>query len=324
MKQEDIKKVIDKLTPDEEMEQRISKTMMDKQPNRFPYKRMASIAAGLALVVFVGSLGVNYIDKKPDTSYKTETPSGKKPAPGDKTVATAEGITIPKIQLPKETGVAMDMIGLIVYEGRIYTQSGTRISSDIGEKFLETKLGTTKGNIDEWSEQKDYAVEFASTVGTADVYSVKGYDKNFRIMTYETIDNTIYAQFYDCFNGITVKNGEDIFGKLKIQGNIKSAKYEKFDSWNNGKQILKELPEIKGLNDFANELKSTAPYTRESLSYLWDEDGETNQKFIYITLNDGTEVQLRLFKEGYIYYDFSDVFFKMENEAFDKLWNELQ
>ncbi|MBK3494261.1 hypothetical protein JFL43_05205 [Viridibacillus sp. YIM B01967] len=46
------------------------------------------------------------------------------------------------------------------------------------------KLVRTKGTIDEWSKQDDYATEFASSIGNSDVYSVRGYDESFRIMTY--------------------------------------------------------------------------------------------------------------------------------------------
>lgn len=85
--------------------------------------------------------------------------------------------------------------------------SSTTIDPEDGKKLLGEKLGTTKGNIDEWSKQEEYSKEFASTVGIQDVYTVKGYDKDFRIMTYlENDDGTSYPQFYDCLNGITVKN----------------------------------------------------------------------------------------------------------------------
>ena len=142
-------------------------------------------------------------------------------------------------------------------------------------------------------------------------------------MTYQRINETIYSEFYECFSGITVKTGFDIFSKLKIANNIKTAKYENFESWNYNKQQYNELTKFDALNNLVNELKNTIPYTQESLSYLWDDKGEQNQKFMYITLKDGSEVQLRLFKNGYIYYDCSHIIFKIEHPAFNKLWSEL-
>jgi hypothetical protein len=239
-------------------------------------------------------------------------------------ISSSDGIYIPKIELPKETNAKIDMIGLIVYQGRIYTQTGTRINNDDAVKLLGEKLGRAKGNLNEWSKQTDYAVEFASSTGEWDVYSVKGYDKSFRIMTYANINGDIYPGFYECINGITVKKGEDIFRKLKIDNNIKSGKYEKFESWNYGKQEYTELKNLQTLNSFVTELNNTTPYAQQSLSYLFNEEGNSNRKFVNITLNDGCQVTLSLFKDGYIYYDYSHVIFKMEHEVFDKLWAELE
>jgi hypothetical protein len=110
---------------------------------------------------------------------------------------------------------------------------------------------------------------------------------------------------------------------LKIENNISSATLEKFESWNNNKQEYTKLKNLQSLNSFIKELKNTIPYTQESLMNLFDDQGDTNQKFIYITLKDGSEVQLRLFKNGYIFYNSSHCFFKMNDEAFHKFWNEL-
>jgi hypothetical protein len=308
MKKIDIKHVINKLEPDKGMESRLSKKIMSNPHNKFVFKPIVSIAASLVIFVSLGILGYNFVDKKPDTSAHIINSTG--------------GIDVPKIELQKNTNVAASMIGLIVYRGRVYTQADTKISPESAENLLSEKLGTTKENIDEWSQQDNYAVEFASSIGKQHVYSVKSYDKNFRIMTYEKIDGTVSSEFYECINGITVKNGADVFNKLKIENNTKTVKYENFESWNEDKKQYKELTKFNALTNFINELKNTIPNTQESLSYLFDDKGEINQKFVYITLNDSSEVQLRLFKDGYIYY--SHIFFKMENQAFNKLWNEIK
>jgi hypothetical protein len=326
----DIKNVIEKLVPDKEMEHRISEKIVKKQHNKFPFKQIASIAASLVIVISLGILGNNFLtgtQKSTGSSNSNGLSSNSNSngsTDGSSSLASVEGIFIPEIELPKDTNAILDMIGLIVYQGRVYTQTGTKISAESAEKLLGDKLGTTKGNISEWSKQKEYAVEFASSIGPSDVYSVKGYDKSFRIMTYEKIDGTIYAEFFECFNRIVVKTGADLFDKLKIENNIKAAKHEKFESWNNNQQQYKEITNLKALNSFVSELKNTIPYSQKSLSYLFQKEGEGNRKIVYITLNDGTEVQLILFKDGYIYYSSSHIFFKMENSAFNKLLNELK
>jgi hypothetical protein len=304
----DIKRVIGKLEPSKEMEHRLSKKIIQKQHKKFVFRPIVSIAASLVIIISIGIIRSNFLEKKTITTPPV--------------INSSKGIDISKIELPKSTNAAC-MIGLIVYQGSVYTQTGSKISPGSAENLLGEKLGTTKGNIDEWSKQDDYAVDFASTIEKRDVYAVKGYDKSFRIMTYQKINETTYAEFYECINGFTVKTGFDVFNKLKIENNIKTAKYENYESFNYNKHQYNELTNYDALNNLVNELKNTIPYTQESLSYLWDDNGTINQKFVYITLKDGSEVQLRLFKDGYIYYDCSHIFFKMDHQAFNKLWNQL-
>lgn len=310
MKRTEIKKAIEKLVPDKEMEQRLSEQISQKRYNRFSYRSMASIAASVVIVASLGMFGHNLIEKKITTPPNI--------------ISQGDGIYIPKMELPKKTNAMANMIGLIVYQGRIYTQSDTRISPENAGKLVGEKLGTTKGNLDEWSKQEDYAVEFASSIGKSEVYSVKGYDKSFRIMTYGKREGNIHAEFFECFNGVTIRTGADVFDKLKIENNVAYAKQEKFASWNYNKQQYREIKDLQSLDSFIMELKNTTPYTQESLSYLFNNQGDTNQKFVYITLKDSSEVQLRLFKEGYVFYGSFHIFFKIEGKVFDKLWDELE
>ncbi|MDP4145421.1 MAG: hypothetical protein Q8936_13210 [Bacillota bacterium] len=73
-----------------------------------------------------------------------------------------------------------------------------------------------------------------------------------------------------------------------------------------------------------NYIISSVLYKQESVSYLFNDQGDANEKFLYISLKDGNQVQLRLFKEGYVSYTSSHVFFKMQDEVFHRLWNELE
>jgi len=310
MNKTDIKRVIATLGADERLEYRLYQKIIKRQHSKFIFKPISLVSGALAMVICIGLLGYNFLNKKPNTS----------PA----VINQANGIYVSKFELPTNTNADMDMIGLIVYKGRVYTQTGTKIIPGSEENLLGEKLGITKGNIDEWSKQNDYAVEFSSTTEKADVYSVNGYDKNFRIMTYAKTNGIIYAEFYECLNGITIKTGMDVFNKLKIQNNVRTVKYESYNSWNNSYGSYKNIINLDAINNFTTELINTIPHSKGSLPLLYDDNVETNQKFIYITLNDNSEVQLRLFKGGYIDYGFCNVFFKMNNQAFNILWNEFK
>ncbi len=307
MNKSDLKNAIERLEPDQGLEHRLAEELKSSR-KKVAFKPALAIAAGLAVMLCAGF-------------YATHLP-GTVPGENHGNAAKSAGVYIPKPELSGNTKMTADMVGLIVYQGRIYLQSTQQLSPEIAEGMRDQKIGKTKGNITEWSKQEDYSKELASTVGIQDVYTVKGYDKSFRIMTCETIDGMVNAQFYECVNGITVKTGADIFAKLKMKGNEKSARYELFESWNNSRQEYKPLVQLGGLKDFLTALDASIPYGRDSMSDLWGDQSADCQKFVYILLKDGTEVQLRIFKGGYVYYN--NIFFKMDNTAFTSFWNELE
>lgn len=229
----------------------------------------------------------------------------------------------PKSELTESKNVrsAAKMMSLIVYHGRVYLQNSWPIDRESAAKLVDQKLGTTKSTISEWSSQADYNNELASTIGIQDVFTVKGYDQNFRIMTYDRSGNN-EAYFFECLNDLTVKTGNDIFGKFKIENNIQSVQYEDFDSWNNGKSNYKTLTRLDGLDSFLTALESSCP--EESLDDLLEKPNPSlNQKFLVIRLKDGSQIQLRLFQEGYVYYNGTDMVFNVNRSVFSDFWNDL-
>lgn len=236
------------------------------------------------------------------------------------------GLHIPALQLPeKGEGKSMDMIGLIVYNGKIYTQTATEIDVKDAVNLLGEKLGRTKGIIDEWSKQDAYADEFASSIGESDVYTVKGYDKDFRIMTYDKYEDSgeVYAEFYEALNGITIYSGEDFFGKLNIAGNIVHAQYRTYSDWNHSIDNFFEINDKKILNSFIEELNTTSPITYETINEtLGNYRNDQQYRELILELKDGSKVHLVIIKDGYIRYD--HLYFKMEDEIFTQMWKQLE
>ena len=101
-----------------------------------------------------------------------------------------------------EPGVAADMMAFFIYNGRMYVQTGQYADPSLREGYV----CTVKGDIDEWSGADEY-VEGASSIG-GDVYSVKGYDTNFRLCM-DGPDGLI--EFYDCLSDMTLYSGADLF-----------------------------------------------------------------------------------------------------------------
>jgi hypothetical protein len=275
---------------------------------------LKSFGIAAALLVSVGAF----------TLFNNGTPDSTTGNQSELVVDKDGSVEIPAIQLPEDTSSA-DMIGLIVYNGKIYTQTGTEIDSEDAKAIIGDKLGTTKGTIDEWSKQEAYDEEFASTIGKTDVYSVKGYDKDFRVMTYQEQDGKGYAEFYESLNGLRINSGEDVFGELKMVGGVSSAQYRTFSDWNNSIENYQPITDIETLNTFVAELNKTKPFPRGQNS---DPIGNsrTDEQFreLSIKLNDGSRVNLTLLKEGYIYYGYMGVYFQMNEDVFSKMWKQIQ
>ncbi len=285
----------------------------EKQKNR-KGSRLTSIGIVAGLLVSIGTFAFFNTGSSPnETKSKQATP----------VVANNSGVKIPAIQLPQGNSKA-DMIGLIVYHGKIYTQTDTEIDTENAKAIKGEKLGTTKGTIDEWSKQKAYAKEFASNIENADVYSVKGYDQDFRIMAYGESGGKPYAAFYENLNGITIKSGDDVFGKLKMTGNIVAASYRTFTDWDNNLANYRSVANIEILNAFVKELNKAKPFVRGRNSDPISSLNNENFKELTIQLKDGSKVRLKLLKDGYIYYGYMGAYFKMDDALFLRLWSQLQ
>ncbi|MFC5468200.1 hypothetical protein ACFPPD_05670 [Cohnella suwonensis] len=317
MNKEDYKRAFGKIEPDAHYEQRLARNLSEygrSKASGLKRRAMVSAAVGLAVVACAGIITFSGLD------------GGSNPIatqPPGQTVADGS-VFIPKLELPEKTNAMMQMIGLIVYQGRIYTQTSTRIPPEAAEAVLGEKIGRTKANIDEWSSQSEYAEELASTVGELDVYTVQGYDSDFRIMTYQIFDGRIVTEYYECLNGIRISSGVDLLGKLNIVGNVQSASWETYDSWNNSQNQRHELAVDATLDNFLKALSTAKPIAAEKLfkQGIYDQGGQS-RKFVLLKLKDQSEVRLELHEDGYVRYVPADVFFKLEDAAFDAMWTRL-
>ncbi|EKQ58256.1 MULTISPECIES: hypothetical protein [unclassified Clostridium] len=236
-------------------------------------------------------------------------------------------VYIPKIEIPKASvNIRAKMIPLIVYKGNVYTHSSIEVLPQYAKNFLGTKLGTTTDSIGEQSLQSDYSVNLASNIGVTDVYSVNGYDENFRIMTNTTLENGAnYPEFYECLNGLTLKNGQDYFGHFNLKGNIASAKFQSYNDWNNGTNTFYSITDKNLLDSFVEGLYNSTPYLPEDIeSSLGDYRNNNDCKEITLDLKDGCKnITFTLLKSGYVYYSSPNVYFKMDDKFTKELWEKL-
>ena len=240
-------------------------------------------------------------------------------------------ITIAEVKLPGANGeVSARMRPLFVYQNRIYIRYSTAIATTDGytvteEDMLKLRgdyLGITTGGIDEWSGEDAYVSDFASNIGEAEVYTVKGYDSKYRLMVYTPYEGGFGCEIYDSFGGLTMDSGDDYFGLLKLKGNVVSYQWETMDSWNNGGTQKTEQEADKALDKFIKALYSSTPVER-SIDTLIDEASMDTQKFIYLKTEDNLITPIRLLKDGYVYVD-EIGFFQVDQKDFNEFYSSLQ
>ncbi|ETT63602.1 hypothetical protein C173_24942 [Paenibacillus sp. FSL R7-277] len=310
------KKAVDTMSSSREMKQGFEGKMEQKRRPR----KMVYIAASVLVAAAIGLAGPSVMKQLGGTSSPNQVAQVD---PGTSAAGNSAGVVIPKIELPdKSSGAVADMIGLVVYQGNIYTQAAIRIEAADAAALRGEKLGRTTSGIDEWSG-KDAYKELASNIGETDIYAVKGYDSGFLVMSYTEADGQVFAELYEHTNGITVNSGADLIGKLNLDGRIASAQWESFDSWNNGKQQYLPLPEGAALNGFLSALNAAKPLSADSLMAQGIYDNE-DRKLVYLELADKARVELTLFGKGLVRYGNAPVFFEVEPGAFQALWDNLK
>ena len=197
-----------------------------------------------------------------------------------------------------EPGVAADMMAFFIYNGRMYVQTGQYADPSLREGYV----CTVTGDIDEWSGADEY-VEGASSIG-GDVYSVKGYDTNFRLCM-DGPDGLI--EFYDCLSDMTLYSGADLFETCLHVENYVGAYYILDADWEENIDNRHEL-DPESLETFVS-LLMVSPMQEWS---AWSENGdifdyEYAEAHLYFELADGTTVPVRLFENGCVMYGGSAV-----------------
>ena len=227
-----------------------------------------------------------------------------------RTQTNEAALQIPPVELPEPDPMAeADMIAFVVYHGGIYTEAGwyRGAEAEAIHGLVGDWIGTGAGNIDEWSSEEAYAKDFAGTVA-GDVYTVKGYSPDFRLChlgEYTTADGKTepWILFLERLNGISVSTGADVFSeRLHLDGRVAGARYQSFEDWNLVRGIYHPLALVPELDRFL------AALNEGSFQYVYEEDpgfyrDSRPQAIVYLDLEDGTTVTLRLIEGGWVGYE---------------------
>ena len=283
-------------------------------------------AAAACLLLAVGA-GALLRRPEPGTEPIIETHT--LPAP----VESEPGVWIPPIELPKPEEAAMaDMKALVVVDGNLYTEGETYYDEAARvEPLLGEKLGDATGTIDCFSDDSEYEKPFASTLA-GEVFTVQGYDPDFRVAV-RNVDSEgrLSIWLLDHLNGIYLNTGADLFeDRLHLRDRITSVQWQAHDDWNwnrGGMQDAALSPETwsafldavdAGL--FVNTWQPEKSfYEGHPNSSIYD---TPNQAHLFLTLTDGSRVELRLIEGGYVgYAPLGWYFVQIPGEAFDTVYN---
>ena len=267
------------------------------------YFRWIAIAACLCLVTILTLVSITNNVKTEDNNEAI-----------NEAIDVTDGIYIPPVKLPEsDSTVEADMIGLVVYNGNIYTQAADYFDSEVQkiESLIGEHLGTAMGNINEWSSKNEFSNEFASTI-PGEIYAVNGYDTDFRIcikLEYEDQNGNpaVHIQFLEKLNDITLNTGKDLFEtKLHIKDNINTIYWQSHNDWNLANNNLhKATINSDTWSEFLDHVD------RGIFTVFWNPDiingssiyDTEKQIHLILEMKDGTTLRLILIEGGYVGYN---------------------
>ena len=289
-------------------------------------------AACLLLAVGVGML----LRRSAPTAEPTDTPM---PA-AENTPAADNALWVPAIEYeqPENYMTAADMIAFVMYRGNMYTDAVmySEEESQRLEGLLGEQIGESTGTIDEWSDKSEYAYEFASNVPGA-VYTVQGYDPGFRLcvrrdFTDDSGVHRMWLHFLERLNGISLSSGADLFeDRLHLRDRVVSIQWQAHEDWdwNLGgiqdaaisEDVWNAFLDAVDAGEFVDTHRPDGEpfYEGRPRSSIYD---MPNQAHLFLTMTDGTRVELRLIEGGYVgYAPLGWYFVQIPGEVFDAVYN---
>ena len=238
--------------------------------------------------------------------------------------SSADGVTIPKMNVSLSANAAADMIAFFIYQGNCYVQYEWIYDAD--PELVGEYRGTATGLIDEWTPKNGY-VELAGSV-RGPFYAVKGIDPGFMLCKK---DETGAVSTYICDNGITLRTGSDLYeDRLHLSEQIAAVEAETRDSWYNSRdEVFRLDAEDEAVKAFITALDRAEfiPWedvpAKEGMTSTSIYDTETWH--VYFRLENGMTVHLRLYENGYVRFQgLLSVCVQLPEESFGALTDLLK
>ncbi|MDO5292671.1 MAG: hypothetical protein Q4F05_07965 [bacterium] len=295
-------------------------------------KQKAALSIGLCLTLCVVSWSAFHAlwNGNPSADSKEETSILETDSSVSESNIT--GVTLSSLELPSSSASQLsDMIGLVIYQGHIYQDSGRiTVNQKTKDALVGTYVGTATGSIDEWtsnSNSDEYEKDFASTFA-GDIYTVSGYSSDFRLCTFYNEGDVFYIQLLDYIDGITLITGKDLLTtRLSLLENYSGISFSTYSEELDYEEDTPSTTTIK----MRNETITSFFAALNDAAFLRDQEFSDNksktlkQFFVSVQLKDGTNADFLVYENGYVkYMDFFDpVYLTVSGEAFDQFFNLL-
>lgn len=222
--------------------------------------------------------------------------------------------------------IQYDMAPTIIYNKYSYTYEGMiKCANSKQDSLIGDYLGTASGSLSEKDETKNL---LASCVVTGDVYSVKGYNKEFRICVFDEESSSLL--FYENLNTDKLTIGKDLYGELHLKNNYSCLSYQLHNDYMSTKNNYEPCTTLTqtDIDTFIDALY-TSPFVTltadEEIQKLPDFDTQgVKIGHLYFKMNDETTVEITLYENGYILYkNMCRTYVFIDNAIFDKVFEAI-
>lgn len=219
------------------------------------------------------------------------------------------------------TEAVSDMIAFFIYQGNTYEQYEVVEAENLKGAYV----GTSNGDINEWSEAEAY-VESAGSI-SGDFYEVNGFSPEF-MLCMEQEDGSIST--YVNSDGLVLETGADLFEDcIHLAGNYQEVLYQTRADWYYSTGEPEVIPEeyeenisqfVGALNE--GEIVAMASYPLEAGSNnIYDRE----IYHMFFELENGITIHLRLFEHGYVAFrGIQDQLVQVEEQSFNEIIQVLE
>ena len=207
------------------------------------------------------------------------------------------------------------MVPGLVYQGMMYTETGTTVSEAAAQQLRGQKLGTSENTLTEENETERLNDSFASNLTDYTIYELDGYAPTVRLLA---IGREEGKQMIRILDGTTFQ--ADYFQKLRLDQGIKQISYQ--TERTRETEQKKPLAPSAAWTDLLTGLSKAVPLSSAELPT--DVLNDRQIQIVDVTMTDGVTNQFQLLEGGYVLYEPLHAYFDVKGTAFETIWQSMR